>query len=291
LTQISLDWPTAAITPEAWRRRVEDLAAQAERMIGKQCSLQQQAQLALSWAGLCWSGFSPETVAASARASLLLGESVVMATAPADQLQEIAERLDHVWQAAQSDPSAAVATVMPPLIDLPPAESVKRPRARSVPDVEQEGFEEPPADIEPPPPAAPRRERRPLRAASERMARRPAPADPPAVAVEAEPVALPQALVEEPEAVAVEAQPQAQPEPAPSPPPAGWLVAPEVAELLDTSEVSVGRWRSAGRFGAKGEGWVRSGRSYYYSPPAVEAVMAGDDPPGLDQLLADVQAA
>ena len=117
-------------------------------------------------------------------------------------------------------------------------------------------------DDEPMPPPAPPpigRPRPQLRPASERM-RRPAP----------------------------EAQPPEPPKP--STPPPGWLVAPEVAELLDTTEVSIGRWRSAGRFGGEGEGWVKCGRSFWYAPAAVESLMAGEVPAGLDELLAEVQA-
>jgi hypothetical protein len=115
---------------------------------------------------------------------------------------------------------------------------------------------------EPEPPPAPIGRPRPqLRPASERM-RRPAPEPAPAPA--------------EP--------------PPPSTPPAGWLLAPEVAELLETTDVSIGRWRAAGRFGGEGEGWVKSGRSFWYSPAAVESLMAGEVPAGLDQLVADVQA-
>jgi len=269
--EITIIWPTAALTPEAWRRRVEDLATQAESMIGKQCSLQDLAQLALSWAGLCWSGFSPEVIAGSARASLLLNQSVVMAAEPADQLAEISERLDAVWEAAQSDPSAAVVNVAPPFIELPPAEPVQRKRRKKEPDQDalKLEHEEPAADPEPlPAPApAPRREPRVLRPASERMAARPAPAP-------------------EPEPLAVVPL-----EPEPSPPPPGWLLAPEVAELLDTSEVTVGRWRSAGKFGADGEGWAKHGGRFHYSPDTVESLMAGEVPAGLDALVADVQAA
>jgi hypothetical protein len=266
--EITIIWPTAALTPEAWRRRVEDLATQAEGMIGKQCSLQDLARLALSWAGLCWSGFSPETVAASARASLLLNQSVVMAAEPADQLAEISERLDAIWQQARRDPSAAVVSAAPPFIELPPAEPVQRKRRKKDQDQDQDALE-PAADPEPlPAPApAPRREPRPLRPRAERMAARPAP--PP-----------------EPEPLAV-VPPEPEPCP-PSPPPPGWLVAGEVGELLEVSEVTVGRWRDAGRFG---EGWAKHGGRFYYSPDSVELLMAGEVPPGLDQLLADVQAA
>jgi hypothetical protein len=95
-----------------------------------------------------------------------------------------------------------------------------------------------------------------------------------------------------PEPVETQVAPEAQaPEPPkPSTPPPGWLVAPEVAELLDTSEATIGRWRSAGRLAGEGVGWAKCGRSYYYSPAAVESLMAGKVPAGLDELLADVQA-
>jgi hypothetical protein len=112
-----------------------------------------------------------------------------------------------------------------------------------------------------PPPAPIGRPRPQLRPASERM-RRPAP---------------------EPAAAAAEP-------PKPSTPPAGWLLAPEVAELLETSEATVGRWRAAGRFGGEGEGWAKVGRSFRYAPAAVESLMASAIPAGLDQLLAVVKA-
>jgi hypothetical protein len=285
LQEIAIAWPSTAITPEQWRRRVEDLATQAEGMIGKQCTLQQQAQLALSWAGLCWSGFSPEVIAGSARASLLLNQSVVMATAPADQLAEISERLDAIWQQARRDPSAAVVSVAPPFVELPPAEPVKRPRRtkralepdlqpveNTMTDAEFEalvlGSDHGPGPAEPEPAPAPRQEPRKLRPASERMKRREPDPEPVETRVAAAPL---------------------DPEPCPpSPPPPGWLVAGEVGELLEISEATVGRWRDAGRFG---EGWAKHGGRYYYSPDAVELLMAGEVPPGLDALVADVRAA
>ena len=52
--------------------------------------------------GLLWPALGPETVAASARASVLLNMPVLMATGPADQVQEIADRLDQIWQQAQT---------------------------------------------------------------------------------------------------------------------------------------------------------------------------------------------
>jgi hypothetical protein len=270
MTQITLDWPSSPLSEKQWRDRMEATAEAAEKMIGRTVSQLQLAQLVMHWIGVAWPAISAETIAASCRASLLVGApGVVVATAPADQLAEIHERLDRIWEQAQADPAAAVLEVHPPLIDLPPLAEPRRRRGRRWP---PKAEAEPAADPEPlPAPApAPRREPRALRPASERMAARPAPAPEP------EPLAV------------VPLEPELSP---PSPPPPGWLLAPEVAELLDTSEVTIGRWRSAGKFGADGEGWAKHGGRYYYSPDAVELLMAGEVPPGLDQLLADVQAA
>ena len=109
---------------------MEALAEAAEAQVGRRPSLQNQAQLAMWFCGLMWPTLSAELVAGSCRASLLLGApGVVLSSAPADQVQEIADRLDSIWQQAQHDPSAAVATVAPPLLDLPPtvAKRTRRP--------------------------------------------------------------------------------------------------------------------------------------------------------------------
>jgi hypothetical protein len=310
MSEITVDWPSgAAMTPDQWKRRLEDLATQAERMVGKQCSLQDQAQLALTWLGLCWHGFSAETIAASCRASLLLGQSVVMAAAPADQLVEIAERLDAIWEAAQADPAAGVVTVAP-LVELPPAEPRRRRGKQSdltpVDDLEFDAPElEPdhapgPYEPEPAPPApAPEqhREPRPLRPRAERMAPRPAPPAP-------EPVEIPAGVApagnpsRPPEPVELQVAPEALELSRPWPercntstPPPNWLLAAEVSELLDISEVTIGRWRAAGRFGAEGVGWVKCGRSFYYAPEAVEELESSEVPAGLDDLLSEVRAA
>lgn len=121
MSTIEVSWPSSPLSPKQWTERLESLAEQAEAMVGKPCSLQSQARLAVEWLGCCWSGMSPETIAASARASLLLGTNVVMATDPASQLAEVAERLDRIFEAAQADPSAGIAEVLPPLLELPPS--------------------------------------------------------------------------------------------------------------------------------------------------------------------------
>jgi hypothetical protein len=121
MTTLEVSWPTAPLSEQQWRDRLTDLAERAEAVMDMPCRLQDQATLAVHWLGLCWSGISPETIAGSCRASLLLGTPVVLSTAPADQVQEIAERLDRHWQAAQADPSTALVEVAPPLLELPPA--------------------------------------------------------------------------------------------------------------------------------------------------------------------------
>jgi hypothetical protein len=201
MPDLTVSWPTAGLSEQQWRVRLTDLAERAEALVGRPSTLQDQATLAVHWLGLCWSGLSPETIAASARASLLLGTNVVMATDPASQLAEVAERLDEIYRAAQHDPSAAVVEVHPPLLDLPPA-------------------------------------------------------NPPA-----------------PEA------------------PADWLTAAETAELLGVSRSGLSKWCAAGRFGVEGVGWGKRGKGHAYAPAAVEALMDGDIPQGLDELLSEVQAA
>ena len=119
MAQITLDWPQAPLSEVQWRARMENLAERAERLIGRSdITLQARARLACEWLGLAWSGFSPATIAASARGSLMLGENLVFAAAPADQ---IAERLDLIWQEAraQDDPVDGVVEAPALLLELP----------------------------------------------------------------------------------------------------------------------------------------------------------------------------
>jgi hypothetical protein len=134
VSTIEVAWPTAPLTEKQWRERVESLAEQAEAMIGrKDVGVQAQGRLAVEFTGLLWPALSAEVVAGSARASLLLGPpGVVLSSAPADQVQEIAERLDAIWAAAQTDPAAAVVEVPAVLLELPPPDEVRprKPRRR-----------------------------------------------------------------------------------------------------------------------------------------------------------------
>jgi hypothetical protein len=130
MTEISVPWPRHPLTEQQWSGAVEALAEAAEAQVGRRPSLQDQAQLAVWFCGLMWPTLSAELVAGSCRASLLLGApGVVLSSAPADQVQEIADRLSQVWEQAQHDPSAAVASIAPPLLDLPPtvAKRTRRP--------------------------------------------------------------------------------------------------------------------------------------------------------------------
>jgi 3-oxoacyl-ACP reductase-like protein len=72
------------------------------------------------------------------------------------------------------------------------------------------------------------------------------------------------------------------PAPAPEPPapptpaaevPADWLLAADVAELLNISVVTVSRWRLDGHLGAEGQAWLPSGRSYAFEPNQIELLM------------------
>lgn len=253
MAEITLDWPTATLTPEQWLERVEALAEQAEEMIGrKHVSLQAQCRLAVEFVGLLWPALSAEVVAGSCRASLLLGApGVILSSAPADQLQEIAERLDAIWEAAHADPATAVVDGGVLLVELPPG--VHRPKGR--------------------PPRQPAQEPEPLEPAAD-------PDELPADWVE--PVEPPAAPAPEP------LEPDPEPEPMP-PPPADWLSSADVCELLGVTARAVADIRDGGKFGAEGEGWGHDGSGYRYNPDAVEQLMA-DIPPGLDALLGEVQA-
>jgi hypothetical protein len=76
------------------------------------------AGLALELVGLLWPVLgAPETVAATCRASLLVGApGIVAASSAADQLADVHSRLDAIWQAAQEDPAAGVVELHPPLL-------------------------------------------------------------------------------------------------------------------------------------------------------------------------------
>jgi len=160
MTEISVPWPRHPLTEQQWSGAVEALAEAAEAQVGRRPSLQDQAQLAVWFCGLMWPTLSAELVAGSCRASLLLGApGVVLSSAPADQVQEIGERLDRIWQQAQHDPSAAVASIAPPLLDLPPTaprrtgRPAKAPKPAPAPPEHAAADPEPEAN--PPPPAAP----------------------------------------------------------------------------------------------------------------------------------------
>jgi len=233
---INVEWPSARLSEQQWRDRVEGLAERAEAMVGQPCTVQDQGRLAIEFAGLLWPTLSAEVIALSARASLVVGApGVLMAPAPTHQLLEIQDRLWELLDAAQADPAAAVVEGPALLVELPPLLSAAA------------------APPEPVPPG-------------------PAPEPSPALVVEPSP---------EPE----------PPPPSPAPAPPNWLLTSEAAEVLGVSVATVSNWRQRGRFGAEGQGWVIAGHTAWHSPEAVEQLEAGEVPPGLDQLISDVQAA
>jgi hypothetical protein len=263
-----------------------DLAARAESLVGRYCTLQQSAELGLELVGLVWQAIgSPETVAATCRASLLVGyPGVVVGAAVVDQLDEIHSRLDDVWADAQANPAAAVVTLPPPLLQRVQEPQARPGRRKAVdeptePEPEPTDHLEPEPEPEPTPDPAPLPQRpvKPLRPASERMVRRPDPVELPA------PEPWPPMAEPEPEALPVAI--------APTPaPPASWLSGNEVAELVGVSRGCVASWRRDGRLGVRNVDWVKYGRSTYFAPAAVEQLEAGRIPAGLDQLVAEVQA-
>ena len=116
---ITVEWPALPIGEPGWRTRLESLAEQAEALIGRDCSLYKTAGLALELVGLMWPVLgAAETVAATCRASLLVGApGIVAASSAANQLAEVHERLDAIWEAAQSDPAAGRVELPPPVMN------------------------------------------------------------------------------------------------------------------------------------------------------------------------------
>lgn len=116
---ITVPWPALPIGEPGWRTRLESLAEQAEALIGRNCSLSKTAAMALELVGVLWPVLgSAETVAATCRASLLVGApGIVAASSAANQLAEVHERLDAIWEAAQNDPAAALVELPPPVMN------------------------------------------------------------------------------------------------------------------------------------------------------------------------------
>ena len=116
---LTVEWPALPIGEPGWRTRLESLAEQAEALIGRDCSLYKTAGLALELVGLMWPVLgAAETVAATCRASLLVGApGIVAASSAADQLAEVHARLDEIWQQAQNDPAAGMVELPPPVMN------------------------------------------------------------------------------------------------------------------------------------------------------------------------------
>ena len=260
------------------------LAERAQSLVGRKCTLQDSASLAVELCGLLWQVLgSPETVAASCLASLSVSyPGLLMASAPFDQAGEIAERLDAAWLAAQADPAAAVVELPSVMLQrVTPESHGGRPRrVRSQPQVDEPelipepveadqqldgwGFpiESQPAEL--------------VNAAHEQHLSEVRDTNIPrggyslpikAIDTIAEGGALP------------ELEPEPEPSPAPLPPaPAGWFTAAEAAELLGISRSTIVRWCKQGRLGEPGENWLPAGRTFKVSPEIIELLLGVQEP-------------
>ena len=116
---LTVPWPALPIGEPGWRTRLESLAERSEALIGRSCRPTDTARLALELVGLMWPVLgAAETVAATCRASLLVGAPGIVAASPAaDQLAEVHDRLDAIWQQAQNDPAAGVVALPPPVMN------------------------------------------------------------------------------------------------------------------------------------------------------------------------------
>ena len=116
---ITVPWPALPLGEPGWRTRLESLAERSEALIGRKCGLSKTAEMALELCGLLWPVLgAAETVAATCRASLLVGApGIVAASSAADQLAEVHARLDAIWQQAQGDPAAGLVELPPPVMN------------------------------------------------------------------------------------------------------------------------------------------------------------------------------
>lgn len=128
---ISVAWPAAPLSEPRWREQLTDLATKAESLVGQPCSLQDTATLALELVGLLWPVIgAPETIAATCRASMLVGPPGIVAASPGgDQLAEVHARLDQVWLEAQQHPGAGVVSLPQPVLsEVTPIPKPRTPR-------------------------------------------------------------------------------------------------------------------------------------------------------------------
>lgn len=244
---ITVYWPSGGtLSPEEWGQRLECLATRAECLVGRRdAPVQQRAAMAMEFMGLCWPSLSPEVVAGSCRASLLLNEPVVVAAAPADQLAEIHESLDEIWELARRDPEAAVVSIGPPLLErvrerggkrkpvaaaaaVEPAAEPPEPPAAAAPEPAEDPDELPAAWRQVPESAPAPSPPKPLRDRSLRMAARPEPPAPP----DPDPEPLPSPAAPVPDVL----------EPEVLEPPEGFSSAPQLALELGVQATTIGAW-------------------------------------------------
>jgi excisionase family DNA binding protein len=273
-TTISVLWPAVQLSETGWRQRVEDLATRAELLIGRKCTLQQTAELGLELVGLIWPAIGPETVAASCRASLVMGApGVLLASSPGDQWAELCQRLDDIYAAAQADPAAAVVELPSVMLQrvIPESHAGRPKRVRAQPQVDEPEMPEPEPEI--PEPVA----------ADQRL-------DGWGFPIESQPAELEDAddVSREKHALPIQAidtialggaMPEPEPSPAPLPPaPPDWFTAAEAAELLSISRSTIARWCKQGRFGEPGDNWLPAGRTFRISPAVLDALFGVPEP-------------
>ena len=234
-------------------------------MIGRKCTLQQTAELALELIGLLWPAVGPETVAASCAASLAVGPpGLLMAASGGDQWAEIHQRLDDIYAAAQADPSAALVELPSVMLQRVVSENHGgRPkRVTAQPQVDEP---EPEPELIPEPVAADQR------------------LDGWGFPIESQEVELEDAddVSRVKHALPIKAIDTIalggalpEPSPAPLPPaPADWFTAAESAQLLGISKSTILRWCKQGRLGAAGENWLPAGRTFKVNPALLEQLI------------------
>jgi hypothetical protein len=117
VAELTIPWPdpSTRLSENGWRERLTALALECEALIGRDVGMQHQARLAMQFAGLGWPGWSVEIIAASCRASVLLGQPVVVAPPLPEQIEELHRKLYN----AAIDTEVRAVEAPRPFIQLP----------------------------------------------------------------------------------------------------------------------------------------------------------------------------
>lgn len=111
--------PAQAATDE-WQQHLQDLSDRAERLIkAKNGSVNTHAELALAAFRALWSGWTPQLILSSVKASQLVGTAVISGRPIAGQLLELEEQMA-AWAEESDQMQPEPVSVMLPEMLVPP---------------------------------------------------------------------------------------------------------------------------------------------------------------------------